>query len=142
MLENMFYDYCERGKQKGFVMKKFVLAALSIALFSTVASADIYREKINTCDEHEMRAALDRATNDKRAVITIVECDNGVVKTFSKPRKPVVKEDNSCCGCGEKESVVKREYFVRETVQKYKPVVTYVPDGTYTRVKPTCNHGC
>ena len=126
-------------------MKKFVLLSLIAALFSNVAVADVYRESINTCDEAEMRAALDRATADKRAVITIVECDNGIVRTIKKPTytvKPAETCGCDCCDCAEKEEVVKREYFVRETVQTYKPVVKYVPAGTYTRVKPACNHGC
>ena len=125
-------------------MKKFVLLSLVAALFSTVANADVYRESIDTCDEGEMRAALDRATQDKRAVITIVECDKGIIRTTTKPAytvKPVEVCDCDCCDC-EKEEVVKREYFVRETVQQYKPVVQYVPAGTYTRVKPTCTTGC
>jgi hypothetical protein len=141
----MVYDETKReSKRKGVIMKKMIVFAFVLSLFSTVAVADIYHTSLNTCNEHEMRAALDRATMDKRAVITIVECDNGVVRTVSKPEpkfaKPVV---NTCgCGCGEKQEVVKREYFVRETVQTYKPVVKYVPSGTYTRVKPACNHGC
>ena len=57
-------------------MKKFVLLSLVAAMCSTVANADVYRETINTCDEAEMRAALDRATAEHRAVITIIECDN------------------------------------------------------------------
>ena len=122
------------------------------SLFSTVAVADMYRESIDTCDEAEMRAALDRATRDNRAVITIVECDNGVVRTVSQPQPQVqaqvqvsVKPACDTCGCidcGTQEEVVRREYFVRETVQQYRPVVQYVPAGTYTRVKPTCTHGC
>lgn len=125
-------------------MKKLVLLSLFAAVCANVAVADVYRESVNTCDEHEMRAALDRATLDKRAVITIVECDNGVVRTVSKPEPKLVKPvvDTCGCGCGEKQEVVKREYFVRETVQTYKPVVKYVPAGTYTRIKPACNHGC
>lgn len=125
-------------------MKKFVLLSLVAALFSTVANADVYRESIDTCDEGEMRAALDRATQDKRAVITIVECDKGIIRTTTKPAytvKPVEVCDCDCCDC-EKEEVVKREYFVRETVQTYKPVVKYVPAGTYTRVRPACDKGC
>ena len=138
----MFYDKPEREQAKGKIMKKFVLVGILAAVFTNIASADIYREKVNNCDEAEMRAALDRATYDKRAVITIVECENGVVRSISKPKK-VAKEYSDCgCGCNTKEEVVKREYFVRETVQKYKPVVKYVPAGTYTRVKPACNHGC
>ena len=112
------------------------------AMCSTVASADVYRETINTCDEYEMRAALDRATAEHRAVITIVECDNGIVRTIKKPAYNVKPVKTCGCGCTEKQQVVKREYFVRETVQTYKPVVTYVPAETYTRVKPVCDFGC
>lgn len=126
-------------------MKKLFLLSLVASMFSTVAMADVYRESVNDCDEAEMRAALDRATADNRAVITIVECDNGVVRTSTKAAVPVKKRvrANTCdLGCGERQEVVKREYFVRETVQTYKPVVTYVPSGTYTRVKPACDFGC
>ena len=131
-------------------MKKFVLLSLFASMFTTVAMADMYRESIDTCDEAEMRAALDRATSEHRAVVTIVECDNGIVRTTTKPvaSAPAVTNNvnvyaNSCTsGCGEKQEVVKREYFVRETVQTYKPVVNYVPSGTYTRVKPVCDFGC
>ena len=123
-------------------MKKFVLLSLIVSMFSGVAVADVYRESLNTCDEHEMRAALDKAAAEKRAVITIVECDNGVVRTIEKPAYNVIPVQTCGCGCDKKEEVVKREYFVRETVQQYEPVVQYVPTKTYTRVKPTCNHGC
>ena len=137
---------CEREQTKRYTkMKRFVLFSLIAALFSFSANADVYRESVNTCDEHEMRAALDRATQDKRAVITIVECDNGVVRTTTKPTYKVKSVDAYDCGCfdcDKKEEVVKREYFVRETIQQYKPVVQYVPAGTYTRVKPACNKGC
>lgn len=126
-------------------MKKIVLLSLVAALFAGTATADVYRESVNDCDEAEMRAALDRASASNRAVITIVECDNGVVRTIEKPAPRVAKTysaPSTCCGCEQKEEVVKREYFVRETVQQYKPVVQYVPSGTYTRVKPTCTSGC
>lgn len=129
-------------------MKKFVLLSLIASMISTVAMADMYRETVDDCDAAEMRAALDRATRENRAVITIVECENGVVRTTTRPepaRRPVtraVRETCGCVDCGVQEEVVKREYFVRETVQQYKPVVQYVPAGTYTRVKPACNHGC
>ena len=135
----------EREQKKVFNMKKFVLLSLFASMFSTIAVADIYRETINTCDEQEMRAALDKAAATNRAVITIVECDNGVVRTTEKPiARPSVKPvcTSACCGCDKREEVVKREYFVRETVQQYEPVVQYIPTTTYTRVKPACNHGC
>ena len=64
-------------------MKKFVLLLVA-ALFSNFAVADVYVENVNDCDEMEMRAALDRATREHRAVITIVECDNGIVRTIKK----------------------------------------------------------
>lgn len=133
------------SKRKGFDMKKFILLSLVASLFSSVAMADMYRESVNSCDEGEMRAALDRATKNGRAVITIVECDNGIVRTTTKsaPMQRVQTYSGGCdLGCGTQEEVVKREYFVRETVQQYKPVVQYVPAGTYTRVKPTCTTGC
>jgi hypothetical protein len=139
-------------------MKKFVLLSLIASLFSTAAVADMYRESIDTCDEAEMRAALDRATRENRAVITIVECDNGVVRTTTQAAQPAPMpmpvqpvraavrpapcDSCGCIDCGTQEEVVKREYFVRETVQQYRPVVQYVPAGTYTRVKPTCTQGC
>ena len=131
-------------QKKVFDMKKIVFLSLVAALFSGIANADVYRESVNTCDEAEMRAALDRAAAANRAVITIVECDNGIVRTIEKPIARPVKPacTATCCGCDKKEEVVKREYFVRETVQQYEPVVQYVPTKTYTRVKPTCKHGC
>ena len=126
-------------------MKKFVLMSLVAALVSGNAVADMYIEKVNNCNEAEMRAALDRASAENKAVITIVECENGVVKT-SHRALPTNRTRTSCgdaCGCGQaKHQVVKREYFVRETVQTYKPVITYVPDETYTRIKPACEFGC
>lgn len=133
----------ERAK-KGFEYEKICSFVFSWFFVSSVAIADIYRESINTCDKYEMRAALDKATATNRAVITIVECDNGIVRTIEKPIARPVKPacTSTCCGCDKKEEVVKREYFVRETVQQYEPVVQYVPTTTYTRVKPACNHGC
>ena len=45
--------------------------------------------------------------------------------------------------CGEPfERVVNREYFVRETVQQYKPVVSYVPAGTYTTTRAVAAPKC
>lgn len=124
-------------------MKKMFLVSV-FAVFASLSAfaSDYYKETVYNCDESAMRAALDRATYENRSVITVIECENGVVKTKTQP-KPKCNSCNVCNTCGApKEEVVKREYFVRETVQQYKPVVTYVPSGTYTRVKPTCNHGC
>ena len=67
-----------------------------------------------------------------------------VVKTVVA--KPACTKCNKCSArvCGEPfERVVNREYFVRETVQQYKPVVSYVPAGSYTTMRaiesPKCN---
>ncbi|MBR2286291.1 MAG: hypothetical protein IJ866_02450 [Alphaproteobacteria bacterium] len=66
------------------------------------------------------------------------------VKTVAA--KPACTKCNKCAAkvCGEPfEKVVNREYFVRETVQQYRPVVSYVPAGSYTTVRavatPKCN---
>ena len=136
-------------------MKKFVLLSFAAALISNVAMADYYRTKVSNCDDDSMRAALDRATTENRAVITIVECeDENAVKTAVQTRAQTfddsyVDSNNTCntcnscntCGCcnPQVEAVVKRDYFVRETVQQYRPVVKYVPAGTYTRVKRVYN---
>ncbi len=123
-------------------MKKMLLMFVCAVVASASAFAsDYYKATINTCDEAQMRAALDKAAYTNRSVVTIIECENGVVKTKTMP-KPKCNTCNACNTCEPKEEVVKREYFVRETVQQYKPVVQYVPSGTYTRVRPTCNHGC
>ena len=60
--------------------------------------------------------------------------------------KPTCNKCNKCASrvCGEPfERVTNREYFVRETVQQYRPVVSYVPAGSYTTVRavetPKCN---
>lgn len=74
--------------------------------------------------------------------VRVERVEKPAVKTVAKPTC------NKCkCGarvCGEPfERVVNREYFVRETVQQYKPVVHYVPAGSYTTMRavetPKCN---
>ena len=119
--------------------KTFLMFVFAVFASLSAFASDYYKERVYNCDEAAMRAALDRATYENRSVITVIECENNVVKVKAQPKPKC----NVCNTCGApKEEVVKREYFVRETVQQYKPVVTYVPSGTYTRVKPTCNHGC
>ncbi len=141
-------------KQKGVKkMRKFIFGFIAVLFCSGFAMADYYKEKLKTCDSNEMRKALNRATAENRATVTIIECEEETetetvtVKTQEDyNQRPVVVNNNySSCdgGCLQpKEAVVNREYFVRETVQQYKPVVKYVPAGTYTRVRPACNHGC
>ena len=77
---------------------------------------------------------------------TVAE-DYARVERVAKPvAKPICTKCNKCADkvCGEPfERVVNREYFVRETVQQYKPVVHYVPAGSYTTMRavetPKCN---
>jgi len=125
-------------------MKRFVLLSLFAALISNGAMADYYKTTVSNCDDESMRAALDRATTENRAVITIVECeDENTVKTATQTRTQTWDNayvaESSCetCGCcaAPVEAVVKRDYFVRETIQQYRPVVKYVPSNTYTRVR-------
>ena len=103
------------------------------------ANADYYETRNANCDMSAMRAALDRATADGRAVITVVRCDDAAARPVPRVRRAprVVSSD---CGFNR---VINREYFVRETVQSYRPVMTYVPYETYTRVRPVCDEfGC
>ena len=123
-------------------MKKLILVSLVAALSANSVCADVYRETVNGCNESEMRAALDRASAANRAVITIVECDDVVVHANVQPTYKPAPVKSCSYDCGKREEVVKREYFVRETVQQYEPVVQYIPTKTYTRVKPTCTSGC
>ena len=120
-------------------MKKiFALSIVGIMAVAT-ANADYFEFRTNNCDINAMRAELNRAVADKRAVITKVVCE----ETYSEPvevAEPVVIEET----CGEPYArVVNREYFVRETVQQYKPVVHYEPAGTYTTMRAVCGEfGC
>lgn len=127
-------------------MKKFVL--LVAILISNVALADGFVTTVDSCDSAQMRAALDRATVENRAIITVVECeDNNSVETTTQTQTETwnnnyvyVPAYDTCGYCNEPiESVVRRDYFVRETVQQYRPVVRYVPSGAYTRVRRVRN---
>ena len=127
-------------------MKKFVL--VFALLFSNFAFADAYVTKVSGCDESNMRAALDDATVEHRAVITIVECeetDEGplliAVPKQNRPGNSLYINAYRPCESRAKPvaAVVHREYFVRETVQEYKPVIKYVPSHRYVRVRPVCN---
>ena len=69
-----------------------------------------------------------------------------VARPIAKPApKPACGKCNKCATktCGTPyERVVNRQYFVRETVQTYKPVIYYEPAGTYTTmraVEKPCN---
>lgn len=119
-------------------MKKiFALSFIGI-LASVSANADYFEFRTNNCDINSMRTELNRAVADKRAVITKVICEESVAEPVVV--EPIVTEES----CGEPfERVVNREYFVRETVQQYKPVVHYEPAGTYTTMHAVCDDfGC
>ena len=68
-------------------MKRFILFSLVVSMFTTVAMADMYRESVDTCDEAEMRAALDRATSEHRAVVTIVRYGHPIAQIVPCRRK-------------------------------------------------------
>lgn len=127
-------------------MKKSVLLSLVTALCAgTAFASDYYQIRTNDCRMESMQRMLDRATAQRRAVITVVQCDKSaanendvVVRTVQSYDAPVVRSDDCATCVRPVERVVNRQYFVRETVQQYRPVVKYVPDGTYTRVRAVC----
>ncbi len=118
-------------------MKK-IFALSIVGIMATVAANAEYVELHTTnCDMDAMRAELNRAVANHHAVITKIVCDQTV-----EVAEPVVVADDAPCG-EPYEEVVNREYFVRETVQQYQPVVHYEPAGTYTTVRSVCGDtGC
>ena len=115
-------------------MKKIFALSIFGILAATMANAEVVELHTNNCDLNSMRAELNRAVARHHAVITKIICDAEV-----EVAEPVEIEEPSC---GEPfEEVVNREYFVRETVQKYEPVVRYEPDATYTTVRAVCENG-
>lgn len=134
------------SRPKGITMKKSVLLSLVAASFAgTAFASDYYQIRTTDCRMESMQRVLDQATAERRAVITVVQCDKStanendvVVRTVQSYDAPVVRGDD-CAACARPvERVVNRQYFVRETVQQYRPVIKYVPDGAYTRVRAVC----
>jgi len=126
-------------------MKKILALSIVGILASVAAHADYYETQTGNCDMNSMRAELNRAVADHRAVITKIVCEESNVETEPVMiSEPVVIEPVAGTACGEPfERVVNREYFVRETVQQYKPVVHYEPAGSYTTMRAVCNeYGC
>ncbi len=123
-------------------MKKIVALSIMGIMATVCANADYYETYTTNCDMNAMRAELNRAVAENRAVITKITCENTIAEpvVVAEPA-PIVFDDASC---GEPfERVVNREYFVRETVQQYKPVVHYEPAGTYTTMRAVCDEfGC
>lgn len=128
-----------RNKRYNKMKKIFALSILGI-LVAGAANADRFEFRTNNCDMNAMRAELNRAVADKRAVITKVVCEETTAEPVVVEEPELVVEES----CGEPfERVVNREYFVRETVQQYKPVVHYEPAGTYTTMRAVCDdEGC
>lgn len=116
-------------------MKKTILfGAIACVICAPVYASDggVYSDY-----DTEMKTVAEDYTRVERVAQPVV----------AKPVvKPTCTKCNKCSGrvCGEPfEKVVDREYFVRETVQQYRPVVSYVPAGTYTTTRavsaPKCN---
>ena len=128
-------------------MKKIVL--VFALLFSNFAFADAYRTTVSSCNDAQMRAVLDSAAAEHGTVITIVECEDAGEQESSVMAQRYERATwnnryaHSYRPCESRmkpvSSVVRREYFVRETVQEYKPVIKYVPAGTYVRIRPVCD---
>ena len=126
-------------------MKKILALSILGVLAATAANADYFEFRTDNCDMNAMRAELNRAVADKRAVITKVVCEDSTVEVEPVVMaEPEIVEPVVGTACGEPfERVVNREYFVRETVQQYKPVVHYEPAGTYTTTHAVCGEfGC
>ena len=122
-------------------MKK-IFALSIIGIFAAVsANAEYVELHTSNCDVNSMRAELNRAVASHHAVITKIVCDEEIAKPVAVSEPTPMIDD---APCGEPfEEVVNREYFVRETVQQYKPVVHYEPAGTYTTMRTVCgDFGC
>ena len=109
-------------------MKKFLALSVIGILASVSANAKVVELHTSNCDIDAMRAELNSAVASHHAVITKIVCDEPVPEPAPEAT------------CGEVyEEVVAREYFVRETVQMYRPVVHYIPGETYTTMRAVCD---
>ena len=116
-------------------MKKIFALSIFGILVATLANAEVVELHTNNCDLNSMRAELNRAVARHHAVITKIVCDADVEVAEQV-------EANEEPSCGEPfEEVVNREYFVRETVQTYEPVISYEPAETYTTIRSVCENG-
>lgn len=118
-------------KNKIFMFAMCVLAPVCAMASDMLPAGGYYETRSADCDMAAMRRTLDNATADRRAVITVVKC---------APRPaPVVRVD-ACIDCAPVvERVIDRRVYVEETVQRYAPVVHYVPAGEFTRTRRVCN---
>jgi len=134
-------------------MKKvFPVFVLSVFCACAAMASDMlpaggyYETRAENCDMNAMRARLDQATADRRAIITVVKCAPAPSDAAHMSDKMDIVELDGGCGCAgcagcaaPAERVIDRRVYVEETVQQYRPVVHYVPAGTYTRTRPACN---
>ncbi len=118
-------------------MKKFLMMFVCAMVAGTAVASDYrYETSVSDCGARVMRSVLDNATADYRAVTTVVTCEK-------VPVQPKVVEKTKCnkachnhvVAANKLYRVVAREYFVRETVQEYEPVIVYIPTDTYTVIK-------
>lgn len=131
--------------KKIFLVSVISIFCAGVALASDMLPAGGYYETESTdCDMNAMRAELDRATAARRAVITVVRCapraaDRDMARDASYDAGYVAFDDG-CMDCAAPiERVIDRRVYVEETVQQYRPVLHYVPAGTYSRTRQICN---
>ena len=113
-------------------MKKTLL----FGAIACVICAPVYASDGGVYDEPQMQTTAQDFVHMGRAA-----------RPIAKPApKPACDKCTKCATktCGTPyEQVVNREYFVRETVQQYRPVIYYEPAGTYTTMRavsaPKCN---
>ena len=110
-------------------MKKTIL----FAAIACVICAPVYASDGGVYGEPEMQVTANDFVRTERVARPM-------------PVKPACTKCNKCATkvCGQPyEAVVNREFFVRETVQQYRPVIHYEPAGTYTTMRavptPKCN---
>lgn len=118
-------------KNKIFMFAMIAMAPVAAMASDMRPSGGYYETRTSDCDMAAMQRTLDNATADRRAVITVVKC---------APRPAPVARAHACIDCAPMvERVVERRVYVEETVQQYRPVVSYVPAGQFTRTRRVCD---
>lgn len=131
--------------KKIFLVSVISVFCAGVALASDMLPAGGYYETESAdCDMNAMRAELDRATAARRAVITVVRCAPRAAARDAVWDASYGAEydvfDDVCTDCTATiERVIDRRVYVEETVQQYRPVLHYVPAGTYSRTRQICN---
>lgn len=131
--------------KKIFLVSVISVFCAGVALASDMLPAGGYYETESAdCDMNAMRAELDRATAARRAVITVVRCAPRAAALDAVWDASYGAEyevfDDGCTDCTAPiERVIDRRVYVEETVQQYRPVLHYVPAGTYSRTRQICN---